>query len=83
MEDTLHEKSRADYVRIFLFFFRKFIFGEGVYRAVESISVAEVVECAADEIISPEAVGRFAFAAVNVENEELVFVDCLDYLLAQ
>ena len=50
---------------------------------MERVSVAEVVERAADEVVSPEAVGLFAFAAVDVENEQLVLVNSLDYRLAQ
>ena len=50
---------------------------------MECVSVAEVVERAADEVVAPEAVGLFAFTAVDVENEQLVFVDGLDYRLAQ
>ena len=49
---------------------------------MECVSVAEVVESAADEVVSPEAVGLFAFAAVDVENEQLVLVNSLDYRLA-
>ena len=50
---------------------------------MQRISVTEVVKCAGDEVISPEAVGLFTLAAVNVEYEQTILVNGFHNRFAQ